>query len=754
MSRKQHRKPRRPAAAGREPTASRTTVGSFADLCALVVSVLITARYFLPAESAALGETLWIVQFWFIAGVLWLWAKARSGCGLRRLDGLDWGLGLLIVGHVVSALVVLATEGDRRAALNMLWEWLGIGVSALMIRDALSEHRGRGRVLSAIVISSLTLSGYGLWQHYVWYPQMSDLLTEAEELSRSAPSSAGDLASRNKRLNELNRDLGLLSFDDDSGATKLLRARIAASTEPIGRFALANTLAGLLLVGLLLGIGGVLADRGRLATRWRLAAAIGLLAVLGYCFWLTKSRTAWVGLITGLLVWWVAAGRGWRLGAGMTRLGVLFALLLVGLPVVASLSGGLDREVITESPKSLRYRLEYWSATGCVIREHPWLGVGPGNFRQAYLKHKLPGSSEEVLDPHNLFLDVWANGGLIAVAGLLVTLFVLLRALQQIKRQYSDAAVEIQEDTRGGEFLWRCLVGGLALGTAALTGLFSGAGGSNHGWWLLAGWCGVSFVWPPIGWRSGVGPLLAAATVALIVHLTGAGGIAMPALLQTLVIVTICLVDEAQRVTNPAPQESRDPDRLPWPAMAAAAVCFCLAVACAFSATLPVSAATTHVQIGHVLMAQESSPSPAMRSFQEAIEADPLASGPWQELALAMLTDWTRGMGTDDETFASAVAAQREAIRRNPDSANSWKLLGRIWWRRFEQTQDRAAAHEAYEAFGQAVKRYPNQASLQAEYAKTAVAADHLPEAPSGRRPRAPVGCVESRAWPYRQDPP
>src|SRR5690606_19606381 len=101
-------------------------------------------------------------------------------------------------------------------------------------------------------------------------------------------------------------------------------------------------------------------------------------------------------------------------------LGGLACLLLIGLPVAAALTGGLDRQVITEAPKSLQYRLEYWTATLAALRESPILGTGPGNFRQAYLAHKLPGSSEEVLDPHNLFLDVWAGGGLIGLAGLAV----------------------------------------------------------------------------------------------------------------------------------------------------------------------------------------------------------------------------------------------------------------------------------------------------------------------------------------------
>src|SRR5690606_14697616 len=128
------------------------------------------ARYFLPAESAALGETLWIVQFWLISAVVWFWLSARRGDPRRRFDAFDFGVGLLVGGHVLSAAAVLLTEGDRRAALNMLWEWIGIGVATLMLRDVLRRDEGRSHLLTMLVLATITLAGLGLWQHHVWYP--------------------------------------------------------------------------------------------------------------------------------------------------------------------------------------------------------------------------------------------------------------------------------------------------------------------------------------------------------------------------------------------------------------------------------------------------------------------------------------------------------------------------------------------------------------------------------------------------------
>jgi O-antigen ligase len=59
-----------------------------------------------------------------------------------------------------------------------------------------------------------------------------------------------------------------------------------------------------------------------------------------------------------------------------------------------------------------------------MIREHPWFGVGPGNFRAAYrTRYILPRAwSEPNLEhPHNVYLDHWTRLGLLGLlAGLAV----------------------------------------------------------------------------------------------------------------------------------------------------------------------------------------------------------------------------------------------------------------------------------------------------------------------------------------------
>jgi Tfp pilus assembly protein PilF len=57
-----------------------------------------------------------------------------------------------------------------------------------------------------------------------------------------------------------------------------------------------------------------------------------------------------------------------------------------------------------------------------MIADHPWLGCGPGNFQEAYTRYKLPEASEEVADPHDFLLEVWATAGTPAAVALLAVL--------------------------------------------------------------------------------------------------------------------------------------------------------------------------------------------------------------------------------------------------------------------------------------------------------------------------------------------
>src|SRR5579862_6840050 len=121
----------------RSPTRSTDPV---TQLVGLVVIALLVVRWLIPAESAADGDTLWITELWFAATLLWAWSCLRSDRFEIRWSAFDVAVWVLVAGHVIStAVVFLNGAGDRRAALNMAWEWVGLGTSFFLLRQVVSS---------------------------------------------------------------------------------------------------------------------------------------------------------------------------------------------------------------------------------------------------------------------------------------------------------------------------------------------------------------------------------------------------------------------------------------------------------------------------------------------------------------------------------------------------------------------------------------------------------------------------------------
>ena len=116
-----------------------------------------------------------------------------------------------------------------------------------------------------------------------------------------------------------------------------------------------------------------------------------------------------------------------------------------------------------EGYASVTFGAETWE----VIREHLWLGTGPGNFRDYYLKYKLPESSEEIADPHNFVFDVWANTGLLGLTGLLAC--VTLLGLTGRGRQRDDVVEAVEPESRENSNC--CWTSAAVWGAGCLTGV-------------------------------------------------------------------------------------------------------------------------------------------------------------------------------------------------------------------------------------------------------------------------------------------
>jgi len=193
-----------------------------------------------------------------------------------------------------------------------------------------------------------------------------------------------------------------------------------------------NLLAGYLLPAVPLSIAACLAWQG-----W-LPKALGLTLTMlnSACLVLTLSRGGWIGFVVSILVisvlllYWVSPklpGR-WRAWAIPLLLGSLAGVLLLAILLVEPLRERVASIFVARNDSSNNVRINVWLAVLEMIRDHPLIGIGPGNnaFNQIYPLYQRPRFS--ALSAYSIYLEIAVETGLI---GLSCFLWLLLVTLQQ-----------------------------------------------------------------------------------------------------------------------------------------------------------------------------------------------------------------------------------------------------------------------------------------------------------------------------------
>lgn len=632
-----------------------------------------TARLLVPTESAAIGDTLWIVVLLLLAATVHAIGRWQAGHRLQ-FDRFTVAIALIVVGHLVSGVWILATEGHKRWAVNIMWEWVSLGAMCLVLR----------RSKAALTVAStmlIVLAGHGIWQYAVDFPALR---------AEYAGHVSGDGSALDQVRNQ--RELALQGIPESESVRKLFADRLA-SLEPLGPFALANTLGGLLAVALLLGGVSLLGSKRSIGQY-----VVGLLVLVpvAYCLFLTKSRTAFVAVAAGFALFGFRSYLNRKKTAepqlATSGQGRLLAVGLIGLTaaviVTAVATGGLDEQVISESPKSLQYRLMYWQGTINTLRESPLLGTGPGNFRQNYTAHKLPASSEEILDPHNMFLDAWCNGGAVALLGLLVLAGLALRS--SLMRHQDE---EPQPNRTNGLLAGLCGFGLVLLqqwltGQERVTLTLSLAGG------FFVAWFAVRYA------LLATRHAMAIASIGLMIHLLGAGGFEMPAVMQLALLLVGATVRSDSAATVPRH----------WRGLVPVPLGVVAILACLITAAVPVTRVAFLLSRGDM-----NQGTAALKDYSDAEVIDKLSPEPARRFAKELHASGAqrhRGI---------VLAALMKARRKDPRSFVDHFAIG-VLLRDSSGAEEEAESIElrlksATKHLARAVSRYPTNPQIVGELA-------------------------------------
>ena len=650
-----------------------------------ILLLLLTALYFLTViQRRALNRPLQLVDV--AMGLLVFFCVSSSLLGIAA----TWWT-------VADSLELAGRRATPRLAVNMAWEWIGLGLVFFLARQLIVTPREKRCVVAILIALAVVLSAFGLYQIEVTLPA-----------ERAAYADNPD---------ETLRSVGQW-FPLGSPERERFEARLA-SPEPLATFALTNSLAGFLAPWFIvaLGVAWNIFENRKLATNNAatvarylvLAAGIALLLI---CLLLTRSRSAYLAVAMGfLLLPLVVHVR--RRSMPWKWLAAAGILLLLSLGALTTFGVG-ERSLLSDASKSLDFRFEYWEATLDMISAYPIFGVGPGEFQNYYTSFKLPEASEEIRDPHNFLLEVWATGGTLAFFALVAILAGFVSLVWDLKNGDESAAAAQSSDD-----CWLLVLGAAAgFPLAYLAGMPFGftlsveqfAIGMIFGGALLAA------LWPWI-LRGELAPrVLTAGALVLAIHLLAAGGIAYPGVAGTFWLL-IAMTMNHQVLRRGSIDQTSLWRRLA-PAMALGCVIAAL-IAHYYSALLPVLACRAEMaRAANERLNDEV----RVATILEAAEADPLAADPWMSAAQlsALRLAENPGSGLWQKRL---IDSARALATLEPHSSATARELAKLLREVYITNPNDGLANRIVDYTRTAAGFYPNSALLQGEYALSLVTA-------------------------------
>jgi O-antigen ligase len=245
--------------------------------------------------------------------------------------------------------------------------------------------------------------------------------------------------------------LGVYQFVRQAGPESFRQGRFLRA---FGTFAQPNPYAGYLGMVAPLGLSlswwalGRIWREPRRARSWARFAVYALpTAACAAGIAMSGSRGGWLGFAAAILTILVAQSGRSRLALlilmiALAATGLLGSLGLLPPTISARLAdfgafvGPLDLQnaEVTDANFSVLERIAHWYAGLEMFADHPWLGVGAGNYALAYPAYALARWQDPLGHAHNIYINVAAETGwigLIAFAAVwIAAIIVALRAVQ------------------------------------------------------------------------------------------------------------------------------------------------------------------------------------------------------------------------------------------------------------------------------------------------------------------------------------
>lgn len=642
-----------------------------------------------PGPLTSITLDLIIVLATLIIAIDKLRQARRAGKSDLNARGPAWTpFALPIALMVVAAVCGTIMASNKRTAINGAINWLAMLLMFCALADMLKAHWKR-RLLIGVVLAGCTVAAAKGYMQWGW--EFNQTIEQFEQNKREFLETKGWRENDPMALAYISR---------------------LYSREINGFFPHSNVFSSLMIIGTVLGAALALEKWRRskhaIGYAWAIIATILSLIIFSTFHlvvhgapapaWmkllrLTGSKGGLIGVYFALLSLSFFGLLGhklsrWRKNVLATA---MVALVMAGAIVMAY---GTARGELPS--RSLTFRWHYWVGTMPVIGDHPWVGVGFGNFGQHYLKYKLPEAPEEVKDPHNVLLSTASQMGVVGAIGLLVFLGMIF-----VQGSRPPSISNAPEPPPRHNRVWRWSLP-LAIG------VFIIHASTTAGWgnlavviWLsaipvtiwglvLLGWLGfddqLRFLddhwsrWPVLGIACALGAFLLHSIVDLAMFYPGTATIFF-----------------ALAATWMAGANTHARRGWAYPALAVAAAALLLAGV--FFAYLPVLAATRQIEQAHVNAGKRDSKA-FLNHLKGAMEADRL--DPAAALTLGRVC---AELGTESELAKNAL---KTAHQRDPADGRPLQWLAHV------NLND---PEVAIGYMAKAVDRYPTNTLLQLRYA-------------------------------------
>jgi O-antigen ligase len=359
-----------------------------------------------PSTSPTnLGDSLYslyISTALFIAFFIWFVSNVCSKKFPYRVTGIEIGLGIFIIGASLAGYAA----ADKRLAITTIAVFIAPALMAILLVQIL-DSQSKIKLLLATIAALGVVSTYQCAEQHLFSNQAT-----IQEYERSPQTFLEPLGIEPGTLQQFLFEHRLY--------TKGVHGFFTTSNSA-GSFAIIATFAAIALFIEKLKVLSFPRKRESI-----LHIALCGIAVTFVIFGLalTQSKGAIIGALFATAIFIILLCFGRQVSIHKKAI-LAICLLLVIAAVCLILSYGLKHGRLPGG-KSMLVRWQYWQASAKMFADHPFTGVGPGNFAIFYTRYKPATALESVADPHNFPLSLLTQYGPLGLIGFLAIIFIPL----------------------------------------------------------------------------------------------------------------------------------------------------------------------------------------------------------------------------------------------------------------------------------------------------------------------------------------